>query len=217
MNQATHSFIEELKARENVLGVILFGSWARGNNRPESDVDLVVIQTEGYSRAVEKHGEQLFEIIYVTEKDALDFWKNNLDDAFSLWEVAKIIYDKDGTAVRIESEIKHVFELGKKPIDFSRLNQLNFEANDYLQYVEGIAESDPTTANLILSDRIFGLTKLFFDLKQMWTPAPKQRVAKIRELNEGLYKLLSDFYSDNQSLTEKIVAGRKIVKAVFED
>ena len=97
------------------------------------------------------------------------------------------------------------------------MNQLNFEANDYLQYVEGIAESDPTTANLILSDRIFGLTKLFFDLKQMWTPAPKQRVAKIRELNEGLYKLLSDFYSDNQSLTEKIVAGRKIVKAVFED
>jgi predicted nucleotidyltransferase len=32
-----------LKQKSEVLGVILFGSWARGNNRPDSDVDLVVI------------------------------------------------------------------------------------------------------------------------------------------------------------------------------
>jgi predicted nucleotidyltransferase len=43
MNNDTQQFIEELKARSDVLGVIMFGSWARGNNRPDSDVDLVVI------------------------------------------------------------------------------------------------------------------------------------------------------------------------------
>lgn len=47
MNTDTKQFIEELKGRSDVLGVIMFGSWARGNNRPDSDVDLVVILTEG--------------------------------------------------------------------------------------------------------------------------------------------------------------------------
>jgi predicted nucleotidyltransferase len=47
MNQETETFLEELKQKPEVLGVILFGSWARGNNRPDSDVDLVVILTNG--------------------------------------------------------------------------------------------------------------------------------------------------------------------------
>lgn len=36
MNKETQTFLEELKQRSDVLGVILFGSWARGNNRPDS-------------------------------------------------------------------------------------------------------------------------------------------------------------------------------------
>ena len=38
MNQETQNFVEELKKKPDVLGVILFGSWARGNNRSDSDV-----------------------------------------------------------------------------------------------------------------------------------------------------------------------------------
>jgi hypothetical protein len=39
MNQKTETFLEELKQKPEVLGVILFGSWARGNNRPDSCSD----------------------------------------------------------------------------------------------------------------------------------------------------------------------------------
>ena len=42
MNEDTVQFIEELKTRQDVLGIILFGSWARGNNRPDSDVDVML-------------------------------------------------------------------------------------------------------------------------------------------------------------------------------
>ncbi len=72
MNEATQKFLEELKQQSEVLGVIMFGSWARGNNRPDSDVDLVVILTEGYRRTVEQRDGQDFEIIYTTEKGAFE-------------------------------------------------------------------------------------------------------------------------------------------------
>ena len=92
MNNDTQEFIEELKSRPGILGIILFGSWARGNNRLDSDVDLVVIVTEGFKRSVEYHKNQAFEIIYTTEELVFEFWESHKDDCVSLWEVAKVLY-----------------------------------------------------------------------------------------------------------------------------
>jgi len=58
MNKEIDNFIEELEKDNNVLGIILLGSWVRGNNRPDSDVDLVVMLEKGYQRAVEKQGNE---------------------------------------------------------------------------------------------------------------------------------------------------------------
>jgi predicted nucleotidyltransferase len=102
VNTETTDFLAELKDRPDVLGVILFGSWARGNNRQDSDVDLVVILSEGYRRTVEYRGEQAFEIIYTTEKSALDYWDSHKDDCAGLWGVAKVLYDKDGSVKRLQ-------------------------------------------------------------------------------------------------------------------
>jgi len=56
LNEEIRRFVDELKATAEVLGVILFGSWARGDKRLDSDVDLVVILREGYRRAVDRRG-----------------------------------------------------------------------------------------------------------------------------------------------------------------
>ena len=106
MNNDTQEFIEEIKRRPDILGIVLFGSWARGNNRSDSDVDLVVILTEGLKRTVEYYNKQAFEIIYTTEKSAFEFWENHKDDCASLWEVAKVLFDKDRTIERLQKKSK---------------------------------------------------------------------------------------------------------------
>jgi len=136
MNKATHNFLDNLKQRHDVLGVILFGSHARGNNRPGSDVDLVVILAEGFRRAVEYHDGQAFEIIYTTAEGALAYWESHIDDAAGLWAVAKILYDKDGTIGKLKNEIEQVLAKGKNPIDEYQLGQYRFDAKDTLKYVE---------------------------------------------------------------------------------
>ena len=102
INEATEIFLEELKQRPDVVGVILFGSWARGNNRPGSDVDLVVILQEGYQRAVETHDGQ-----------ALAYWESHRDDAAGLWSVAKILFDRDGTVERLRVDVQRFLQDGK--------------------------------------------------------------------------------------------------------
>jgi len=214
MNKATGNFLEYLKQRADLLGVIMFGSHARGNNRQDSDVDLVIILTEGYRRAVEYRGGQAFEIIYTTATGALAYWKSHIDDAAGLWAVAKVLYDKDGTIAQLENKIQKVLDKGKKPIDEYQLGQFRFDAEDVLKYVENILDSDPTTANLILTNKVFTLTELFFDIRQLWIPAPKQRIAKIKELSPGLYTLLTEFYSD-KDLKERLEIAKSILNLVF--
>src|SRR5689334_22868700 len=110
------TFVEELKTRSDVIGVILFGSWARRDNRPDSDVDLVVILTDSYRRTVEYRKGRVFEIIYTTQKGAFDYWQNHRDDAFGLWEVALILFDRDGTIEKLAGDIKAILAAGKPPI-----------------------------------------------------------------------------------------------------
>lgn len=214
MNEATQKFVEELKQRPDVVGIIMFGSRARGDNRPDSDVDLVVILTEGYRRAVEHRDSQNFEIIYTTEKSAFEYWESHKDDAAGLWAVAKILYDKDGTIEQLKSKIQKILIEGKESIDSYQLGQFLFDAEDVLKYVEYIAETDLTTANLVLTNKVFSLTELFFNIRQKWTPAPKQRLAQIKEISPELYGLLVEFYGE-KSFKERLEIAKKIVPIIF--
>lgn len=214
MNDSTVTFIKELKERPDVLGVILFGSWARGNNRPDSDVDLVVILNEGFRRTVEYKDSQAFEIIYTTEKSAFDFWESHKDDCAGLWEVAKVLYDKDGTIKRLQLKVEEMLKAGKKPFDEYQLGQLRFDATDQLNYVKHISSYDIVTAKLILFNKVFALTELFFDIRQMWTPAPKQRLQKIKDLEPRFYELLSKFY-EGSSIPKQIITAEVIIDLVF--
>jgi predicted nucleotidyltransferase len=214
MNKATEIFLEDLKKRPDVVGVILFGSWARGNNRPESDVDLVVILQEGYQRAVETHNGQLFEIIYTTAQSAFDFWESHKDEAAGLWSVAKILFDRDGTVGRLKADVQCFLQEGKKEINALQLEQLRFDANDLIRYARSISTEDPTTSYFILTNKVFTLTETFFDVRQKWTPPPKQRLAVICDVSPDLYALLCAFYQD-AGLPEKIDITQRMLPLVF--
>jgi predicted nucleotidyltransferase len=216
MNEVTTIFVNELKTRPDVLGIIMFGSWARGNNRPDSDVDLLVIQSEGYRRSVEYKNKQAFEIIYTNAQSALEFWQSKKDDCAGLWAVAKIVYDKDGTTQQIKVKAEEIITEGKKTIDEYQKGQFKFSAEDEIKAVEAIMFNDEATANLVLAYTVLGLTSLFFDLYQQWIPAPKQRLAKIKEIQPELGLLFENFYSDI-SLKEKIKVAKNIVPIVFEN
>lgn len=216
MNEATIQFIERLKTRNDVLGIILFGSWARGNNRPDSDVDLLVVVSDGYRRAIEYDGGQAFEIIYTTADAALGFWEQEKDDCFNLWSIAKVVFDKDGTIHDLQERAQSIIKAGKKPIDQYQLSQFQFSAEDEIRAAEVLVETDPITAHFILSKTVIFLTELFFDIRQEWTPAPKQRIFVIKNKKPELYLALEKFYRVGESLQNKIGFAKEIVTLVVK-
>lgn len=216
VNIETRVFLEKLKLDPNVIGVILFWSWARGNVRPGSDVDLVVILRDGYSRSVEKEGGQIFEIIYITADGAFDFWNSHRNDAAGLWEVAKILYDKDGSIDVLAEKIRKILKEGKEGIHEAKLWQFRFDTEDQLSYAEYIFPSDRVTANMLLANNVTRLMELFFDVQKIWTPAPKQRIETIRSLNSGFYVLIQKFYEDEWDFHQRINLVKNMISIVFD-
>lgn len=164
---------------------------------------------------MERRDGQAFEIIYTTPKGAYDFWKSHKDDAAGLWDVAKILYDRNGTIRKLKLKTEKTLAAGKKPIDSFQLGQFRFDAEDQIKYAEATFKTDPITASLILANKIFALTELFFDIRQKWTPAPKQRLAAIKKISPRFSLLLKKLYQDKVSFQEKIKVAKKIVPVVF--
>jgi tRNA nucleotidyltransferase (CCA-adding enzyme) len=58
VDQEIRHLVDELARRPEVLGLALFGSVARGDARPDSDVDVFVLVKEGMWRDVEERGQR---------------------------------------------------------------------------------------------------------------------------------------------------------------
>ena len=95
-------FVHELKDDLDIVAVFVFGSFARGDSRPDSDVDLLVI-TKGDFRKEIVHREGVeFEIFHNNRDDTITFWKQNQDDFENFWRDAKALFDRDGTVEYLE-------------------------------------------------------------------------------------------------------------------
>jgi predicted nucleotidyltransferase len=215
MNTITQQYIQELQTNPSIVGIILFGSWARGNNRPDSDVDLLVIVEQGFTRTVEHRAGQAFEITYTTEQAAIDYWRENPNDAVELWSIARVLYDRDGTVARLRLVGDEIRINGKPPLTRDQYEHFKFDAQDQLRAIEALSITDRTTASMLLSSKVFQLTELFFDTRQLWTPPPKQRLRSIEDLNRDLYSLIVGYY-DQRLLSEQIALARSIIAAVFD-
>jgi Nucleotidyltransferase domain len=214
INPPAQQYIAELQRDTNVLGIILFGSWARGNNRPDSDIDLVVIVQNGYKRAVEHRDGQAFEFIFVTEQGALDFWEANPDDAVELWRVAQVLFDRNGAIARLRQAVQIIVQRGKPALTEDQYNHSRFDCLDQIKAVEGVMPTDPATASLLLAAKMIQLTELFFTIRQRWIPPPKQRLASIRELDHECHNLLARYYA-TCSLAAQINLAQALIARVF--
>ena len=124
------------------------------------------------------------------------------------------MFDRDGTVEQLRADVQRVLLDGKSEINAAQLEQLRFDAADQIRHARSIAAEDPTTSNFILTNKVFALTGTFFDIRQEWTPPPKQRLAVIRGVSPDLYALLCDFYQEPE-LQEKIGIAERMLSLVF--
>ena len=56
---SVNKFIEEIKKKYNVTAIILFGSYAKGTENEDSDIDIAVISDDFENRATSNNNRRL--------------------------------------------------------------------------------------------------------------------------------------------------------------
>ena len=92
--------------------VILFGSRARGNEREDSDVDLLVVEAEPFDAARSRHKElsKLYRAlagfrvpadVLVYSQDDVDYWRDSLNHVLARGlREGKVLYDREWATAR---------------------------------------------------------------------------------------------------------------------
>lgn len=216
MEQTIKNYISKLESDANVVGVILFGSYARGDNRPDSDIDLIVLLQDGESyRKVVLDGGKTYECIYTTVKGALDYWKGDLDGCFNIWNDAEIVVDKNGDVKKLELESRKLVAAGKKKLSEWNFDHKKFDSEDQLKAISELSKTDIPAANLALSKVVINLVEWFFDIKQLWTPPTKKQLQAIRKVDIETGKLFDSFYSQEMQFEQRLSLAKEIVKVVY--
>src|SRR3954447_9370672 len=218
MNEAIQRFVDELAADPAVRAVILFGSHARGNARPDSDADLVIlVERDQFEMGFAERDGQKFELLRWSEAVAIRYATDNPDNAADFWQVAEILHDPDGAAARMRAHAAEMLAEGKPPMDEARRAWSRWASDDRLDAAAGIAEDDPAAARMVLHERVVDLTATFFDVRGEWTPPTKRRAGRIADLDPALHGLLTAFYADGGSFTDQLALARRMLPHIYHE
>ncbi|MCC7432349.1 nucleotidyltransferase domain-containing protein [Candidatus Peregrinibacteria bacterium] len=186
MQKALNSFLEELKQNPNNLAVALFGSHAKGTNRPDSDIDLLVITKNINQRGVEKKHGQEFEIVYATAPDTEAFYKKDPNNYVRFWQHAIILYDPQKILAKFQKKAHAMFKEKKHPMSEDAIKHSIFNLTDQLHYINFQIDKDPANALRMLYSHLYTTLDFYFDYHQIWKPAPKETLQTLDKINPRL-------------------------------
>ncbi|MEM2272944.1 MAG: nucleotidyltransferase domain-containing protein [Candidatus Bathyarchaeia archaeon] len=121
--------LEDLKAREVILGFGLFGSWSRGDAVSASDVDLLVVEGRDYDYDYVERievNECLLDLNYISR-----YWVAKVPPEVDqkLYEL-QILFDRDGSLTRAKNLMSRVYWKPER-VEL-RTESYLFEADSYL-------------------------------------------------------------------------------------
>lgn len=207
--------VGELSARPEVLGVALFGSMARGDARPDSDLDVYVLVDEGSWRDIETRDGKHYEFVYSSAEASKAFWNANPNDCVQLWTDARILLDPQGKLSEFRDEALRLRDEGPPRLDARAVRHRRFDAEDQLRAIQALQQSDAATSALVLDRLVEGLSEVYFALNGQWVPLPKERLKRIREAAPDLGRAFDSFYTARDP-GAKLAAGHQLVSRLFE-
>ncbi len=206
------NIIEDLKPRESVISIGLFGSWSRGEATPSSDVDLLVVDGRNLSYEYVERAEidnVFLDLNYVPEKWVLREFPPEIDQ--KIYE-SKILYDSNGTLERAKNTMQKIMWLPER-VEI-RTSSYIVKADTLLSRgLSAYGREDYQSAKL---NAALGLEMAMRILMEV-TKTSFSNSRFIRDLEESANKLdFKEFYGSYLEITGLSNINRRNVDVIFK-
>jgi predicted nucleotidyltransferase len=185
--------IEDLRSRDSVSGVGLFGSWSRGDSVPTSDVDLLVVDKRDFDYEYVERAmldNTFFDLNYVPEKWILNQMAPEIDQ--KLYE-AEILFDRKGNLTRAKNMITNMLWTPERAE--IRTGDYVLEADTYLSRgLSALNKEDHQSACANAVIALDAVMKLLIDVnKQPFSNSHLVRAAESATKKLGVNQVYKDY------------------------
>lgn len=215
--ESVDRFINQRKAKGGISAVLLYGSYARGTQHRKSDVDIIFVVDQGFSRHCVVQDGILFEVIEQTKSSVYSFWQKNLDEDrhWNLWKDTKILYDRDGEGKEI---IAHALSLvgEREPWTKDEINMRRLIMKFKIENIRYVSKCDACSATLLLIEFVRTLIENWFGIRGQFIPSSKE-IFHVLSIEDPLFaKMLNAFYIDQMDLESKLSLADNIFEVVYQ-
>lgn len=213
--------VERYQKEKNVLGIMLFGSVARGKFDEFSDIDVLVLLRKKSTIARENFMQDglRVDIIFNTEKGATNYLKSDRNSVKRITSHmlahGRILYQKGRVLSVLQSIAKSNLKSETKYTSGEVLMH-KYSIDDFWGEVQRDAKNGGLVAFNLDSQLLIGnIMELFLKIKRRSFGQPNEMKEILRKLDKGFERLLEDFYETSNIQRKKEVLG-KLVKMAYE-
>lgn len=185
---ALKEFLKKYEDDDDVIGAVLCGSYATGNQNEDSDIDVYLVLKDNVSyreRGNVDSNSYLIEYfmnpVWKIKKYMEDEFSKNKLSTISIFAYGKIIYDLDGSTKELQDLALEYIDKPLNTIKSSNLDMNNYHLWDYLDELKVCLKEKNPNFNLIYYD----LLESVYNSYAEYLSIPKFPKTKI-------YKILTD-------------------------
>lgn len=208
------SVVEELKAQNDNIGIILYGSLAKGAPHPSSDVDLLIINdtikrtvhnymVDGIKVQLDYMRMALFTKLYGNEK-------NRSDDIAAF----QVLFDRDGRVTETVRQIQHDLPTKSEQLsDVMRKRALILVSMESDIPFGLIENGNPAGAILLIHKELLFLTNILCSYYGWWIVDEKHIVKKMKANDTQLAMTIEDIILES-NIMQKAMKYQQFCKDV---
>lgn len=192
--QALDAVLQELKQDSTVVACLCFGSFARGDYRPGSDIDLLCLTRAPWrERRVRLVGGVTVELFYnppiQLDRELREAAITRNPATVLLLQESRVLWDGEGISAPLLALADEVHRQGPDPLSAFQILMLRYRLTDLLQDWLDLA-GEPGPQRLVEAELLQGMSEAFFDLRRQWRPKTKYRLHEMARLEpETAYHL----------------------------
>ncbi|AZR73001.1 hypothetical protein BBF96_06085 [Anoxybacter fermentans] len=186
---------KELQQRDNLVGIILFGSLAKGNYHKGSDIDLYVVGEDEKDRVTFFYREGI--PVQLLWRSVEDFKKKILKPTrdIPMGLIGKILYDPTGMIQKYMEKSRKLADQGPKPLTDHEKIMIRATLSQDMEIINGLLDKGKTAeAVILMNDLLLEAISAYYDIKKWWMPKRKHLISDLK-----------NHHPDLGTLAEKII------------